>query len=164
MDALERYLNGHLGGSSGALLVIDHIIASHDAPEAAEFFTVLKEKIQNDRETLEAVISCVGMNSSIVLKAAGNLSARAGLMKLMWEGMDAGELGMFEAIELISLGIQGKRMLWSTLHEIGGLFPEWAGFDFAALELDAIRQRDDLERWRIEAAMDVLPGVERRGG
>jgi len=162
METLERYLNDHLAGASGALLVIDRIIDSQDSPEAEEFFRDLKSKVEDDRSRLEELLIAAGLSPSLLLKATGHVSARFGLMKLMWEGMEPGELGMFEALELLSLGIQGKRLLWLALHEIGGLFPEWSDFDFAALELDAIRQRDEVERWRIEAAVEALPGVEKR--
>ena len=162
METLERYLNDHLAGSSGALLMIDHIIGNCDSPEAEEFFRDLKSKVEDDRALLEELLSTAGMSPSLLLKATGNITARFGLMKLMWEGFEPGELGMFEALELLSVGIQGKRLLWLTLHEIGGLFPEWSHVDFADLELEAIRQRDDLERWRLEAAVEALSSVERR--
>jgi hypothetical protein len=160
---LERYLNDHLAGATGALLVIQHLADHVENPEARDFFVGLKTEVQGDRDLLEDLLASAGLESSTVLKIAGGVTARLGLMKLMWEGTDPGELGLFEALEMLALGVQGKRLLWLALGEIAPWFPEWNGHDFANLELKAIQQRDGVERWRIEAARDSLPPEERRG-
>lgn len=50
---LTRYLNHHLAGSSGALLLIQKLSDSHDEPGAREFFLHLKEKVEADRFLLD---------------------------------------------------------------------------------------------------------------
>ena len=85
-------------------------------------------------------------------------------MKLMWEKVEPGQLGMFEALEMLAIGIQGKRLLWMVLYEISTWFPEWDGVDFRRLELEAIEQRDGVDAWRIEAAADALVSPERKIG
>ncbi len=159
---IERYLNDHLAGSSGAVLVIDHLITTFEAPEAVVFFEDLKKAVEVDRALLEHLLASSQMQSSSIHQAAGKLAARVGFLKLMWEGLEPGKLGLFEALEMLALGVQGKRLLWSALGEISCWFPEWKDIDFAGLELEAIRQRDGVEEWRIEAARDVLASVERR--
>jgi hypothetical protein len=159
---LERYLNDHLAGATGALLVIQHLADHVENPEARDFFIGLKAEVQADRDLLEDLLASAGLNSSTILKIAGDMTARLGLMKLMWEGTDPGELGLFEALEMLALGVQGKRLLWLALREITPWFPEWNGHNFAELELKAIQQRDGIERWRIEAAREALPPIERR--
>jgi hypothetical protein len=69
---------------------------------------------------------------------------------------------MFEALEMLALGVQGKRLLWLVMQEIQPWFPEWSDYDFANLELEAIRQRDGVEVWRIEAAKESLISEKRR--
>ena len=159
---LERYLNDHLAGASGALLLTDEIAEQPDHPPAKSFFRELKEKVQADRALLGELQKAIDKEPSVVMKAAGDIAARVGGLKLMWEGIKPGSLGMFEALEMLALGVQGKRLLWLVLREIQPWFPEWSDHDFAGLELEAIRQRDGIEAWRIEAAKESLVSEERR--
>ncbi len=46
-----------------------------------------------------------------LLKAAGDFAGRLSWIKLAWEGLLPGKLGMFEALELLTLGITGKHFL-----------------------------------------------------
>ena len=159
---LERYLNDHLAGASGALQLIQHLIETLDEPEAREFFVQLKADITGDRALLENLIISAGLETSAVLKATGAVAAKFGYLKLKWEGFEPGGLGIFEALEMLALGIQGKRLLWVALKEIACWIPEWNDRNFGNLELEAIRQRDGVELWRIEAALDTRASTERR--
>lgn len=159
---LERYLNDHLVGSSGAILMIQHFIDTMEIAEAREFFADLKTSVEADRALLEKLLSSAGMSSSGFLNVAGDLTARIGFFKLRWEGFKPGHLGLFEGLEMIALGIQGKRLLWLALKEVACWFPEWKDVDFAKLELEAITQRDGVELWRIESTRDIFPSAERR--
>jgi hypothetical protein len=159
---LERYLNDHLAGSSGALLLIGHLIETAETAEARDFFGNLRDEVAADQKLLEQLLESAAMKTSATLKIAGEVTGRVGLLKLMWEGFQPGELGRFEALEMLAIGIQGKRLLWLALAEISPWFPEWREFNFAALELQAISQRDEVEKWRIKAAVEALPDVERR--
>jgi hypothetical protein len=161
---ITRYLNDHLAGSSGALLLIQELADSHDAPEARKFFLQLKESVEADRAMLDGLLEKIGQDPSTLMKVAGGIAARAAGIKLMWERIEPGKLGLFEALEMLALGVQGKRLLWVALREIAAWFPEWNGVDFADLELRAIQQRDEIEFWRIQAAMDILADAERRAG
>jgi hypothetical protein len=161
---LTRYLNDHLAGSSGALLLIQELADSHGAPDAREFFLHLKQKVEADRSLLEDLLERIGQNPSTLLQVAGGIAARIAGIKLMWEQVEPGKLGLFEALEMLALGVQGKRLLWVVLKEIAGWYPEWNGIDFTELEQQAIHQRDDIEFWRIQAAKDILVDVDRRIG
>ncbi len=163
MDAnLERYLNDHLAGSSGAVLIIQNLADSQNSPEPRDYFLKLKSEVEEDRKLLEKLLKSAGLKPSDTLKAAGKVAGGIGMMKMWWEGFGPGELGMFEALEALALGIQGKRLLWLALNEISPWFPEWREFDFVKLELDAIEQRDGVERWRLETARESLASSERR--
>lgn len=161
-DDITRYINDHLAGSSGALLLIQKLADSHDAPEARAFFIQLKDKVEADRALLEELLARIGQNPSSLLKAAGRVAARVGSIKLKWEQMEPGKLGLFETLEILALGVQGKRLLWVALREIAGWFHEWKGIDFVKCELQAIQQRDDIEFWRLQAAREILADSERR--
>ena len=161
---IARYLNDHLAGSSGALLLIQELADSHEALEAREFFLQLKGKVEADRSFLEDLLKRIRRNPSAILKVAGKIAARIGGIKLMWEQIEPGQLGLFEGLEMLALGVHGKRLLWVSLREIVVWFPEWNGIDFAELEQQATQQRDSIEFWRLRAARDILADEERRAG
>lgn len=159
---LARYLHDHLAGSSGALLLIQELADNHDVPEAKEFFMDLKQKVETDRALLEELLEKIGQGGNTFFKVAGDVAARVGGIKLLWEKVKPGKLGMFEALEMLALGVHGKRLLWLALGEIKSWYPEWNGIDFAELEREAIEQRDGIEAWRLEAALDVFADTSRR--
>ena len=161
---LTRYLNDHLAGSTGALLLIEKIAEGHDKAEAREFFRLLKARVETDRCLLEDLLEKIGKEPSAFLKIAGGIAARVAGIKLMWEQVEPGKLGLFEALEMLALCVQGKRLLWVSLMEIADWIPEWEGVDFEALEQQAIQQRDDIEFWRLQAAVTILVAGDRRYG
>ena len=153
---VQRYLNDHLAGSSGALHLIDQITDGMPEGTDAKFFQDLKNSVEQDRAILEQLISLLGTDSSTLIKAAGGLAGRLGWIKLAWEGVLPGKLGMFEALELLTLGITGKHLLWTALEGVRNRFPQWNGYDFKNLDCEACRQRDAVEAYRIQAAADSL--------
>ncbi len=159
---LQRYLNDHLAGSQSALVLLQDLAERQEDPLESRFFSDLKLKVENDQELLRKLLSSIGQDESSLLQAAGNLTGKASRLKLLWEGMQPGRLGMFEALEMLTLGIQGKRLLWVVLREISPHFPEWSGMDFASLELEAIRQRDSVEERRVLHGKETLASTERR--
>ena len=161
-DSLLRYLNDHLAGSAGAIGLIQKLATSAEDPGQAAFFHELEQKVETDRTLLKDLIAMLGESSSTVLEAAGSITGAASRLKLNWEGMEPGQLGRFEAMEVLALGIQGKRLLWLVLAELAPFVPEWQDIDFAAQELEAIAQRDAVETLRLEAGTDALLDPERR--
>lgn len=160
--SLQRYLNDHLAGSAGALHLIEKVTEGFDLPEARAFFLGLKRKIETDREVLKDLTGGLDEEPSAILEVAGKVAARVGSLKLDWEGAEPGELGLFEALELLTLGVHGKSLLWEILGEIQPHFPEWADHDFAALKREAIRQRDGVEFWRVQTGRESLVSAGRR--
>jgi hypothetical protein len=162
MDSnLERYLNDHLAGSSGAVDLIAAIAKASDDPLQSDFFQDLREKVEDDREILKGLLAKIGQSDSKLLQVAGGLTEKASRLKLLWEGFEPGKLGMFEALEMLCLGIQGKRLLWTILGGIRSSIPEWSDVDFTALAQEAITQRDAVEVYRLQAGIDALVDAER---
>ncbi|MCW1912962.1 hypothetical protein OJ996_05230 [Luteolibacter sp. GHJ8] len=153
---LQRYLNDHLAGSAGAIGLIQKLATTAEDPAEAAFFHSLERKVEADRALLKDLIALLGQSSSSVLETAGSITGAASRLKLGWEGMEPGQLGRFEAMELLALGIQGKRLLWLMLAELAPCVPEWEGKNFTELELEAINQRDSVEELRIVAGRDAL--------
>jgi len=153
---IERYLNDHHAGASGALHLIRQLAERQEIESERLFFQNLQKMVEKDQTLLKDLLEKANMEKSLTLQIAGTLTEGAGRLKLLWEGLKPGELGMFEALEVLALGIQGKRLLWAMLGELSPYFPEWDSYDFAELELQAIKQRDQVEERRIETGRESL--------
>ena len=141
--------------------MIQDLAESQESSEARDHFIKLKGEVESDRTLLEKLLESAGLEPSGTLKVAGKVAGRIGMWKMKWEGFEPGELGMFEALEALTLGIQGKRLLWRVLGEISPRIPGWRDVDFATLERDAVTQRDGVEKWRLVAACESLVSPER---
>lgn len=160
-QGLERYLNDHLAGSCAAVVLIKDLAARQETGSERDFFLNLQASVEDDQVLLRRLMEKGEMEESKALQVAGAITAKAGRLKLLWEGLDPGELGMFEALEMLSIGIQGKRLLWVMLGEIAPQVPGWRDIRFAELESAAIRQRDAVDVRRLAAGRKAfIPAVE----
>lgn len=160
---LERYLNDHLAGSCGALNLLQDLAERQELPADRRFFLQLKESVESDQALLESLLDAGDMERSKTAKAAGTLAAKASRLKLLWEGLEPGGLGMLEALEVLALGIQGKLLLWVMLGEIAPLIHGWRAVDFHNLEREAIRQREEVENRRKEAGRELFAVIAPNG-
>jgi hypothetical protein len=151
------YLNDHLAGSTAALGLVEHL---GDRPEEENpgFYRALHGEIQEDRQILRGLLQKLNCEESDMKKAMGWMAEKAGRLKWEAAGLDKNDLGLFEALELLALGIQGKKILWSALNEVAADYPQWAGTNFRGLEARAREQRERVEQKRKETARRALRG------
>ena len=155
-ENLERYINDHLAGASGALQLLDYLAKKENLRKEPSFFEPLRDQVQSDYDILIDVLDRLGMKRDPVSQAAGKLGMRVGRMKMTWDGMDPGELGAFEALEMLVLGITGKKLLWLALGEIAPFTPRLEGMDFTKLAESAKQQRSRVEDRRLSAARQAF--------
>jgi hypothetical protein len=67
-----------------------------------------------------------------------------------------GDLRLFESLEALSLGIEGKRSLWLALAEAATENPGLRRLDYQHLIVRADEQRARVERRRLEIATRAL--------
>ncbi|MFC7335971.1 hypothetical protein ACFQY0_02175 [Haloferula chungangensis] len=160
-EDLEIYLNDHLAGAAGGLSLVTHL--AETATEAMErsFFEDLKRTISRDRDTLMQIIQELGFSAGVVRQAVGSASTRAGIWRMEIHGMNIGELGRFEMIELLAVGIHGKCLLWKTLTLLAMLRPEWKSMDFQSLVRSAEDQSQQIEEYRSREAMMLFSSADR---
>src|SRR5947209_92734 len=113
-DRLVSYLHDHVAGSHFAIKLLTSLEGQYRNEELGNFATAMKAEIQRDQETLEGIVNHVGKAHLDLMEAAGWLAEKASQLKLHRDGADGG-LGTFEALETLSLGIQGKMALWRAL-------------------------------------------------
>jgi hypothetical protein len=149
---LQRYLHDHLTGSLGADVLAKDLMERQTGAEDRKFFSDLAQDIERDREILKGLLSKAGLADSPSPKPEARRVATLHAEK------DSSKFGTFNALEKLALAIQGKRLLWVVLGELVPWFPEWHPLDFRMLELEALRQRDSIEKLRVEIGKDVLSG------
>ena len=151
--SLHTYLNDHLSGALAALQLLANLRDTAESAADRELFATLHEDITLDRGTLALVLERAGGTQSSVRQLGGWMAEKAGRLKLMLDDPSRAGLSRFEALEVLSLGIRGKRALWTALQA--------AQVPLGDTDLEMLVQRADeqferVERARFEAARRVL--------
>lgn len=149
---LATYLHDHRAGSVVALELLEHLEAIHAGGELGPFFARLRADIAADRDELDALIGRLATPAGLVRSAAAWLAEKAARLKLKVDDTADGSFRLFEAVELVAVGVEGKRALWLALAEVSAAVPALRGPDYARLLERAGEQRRRLEGVRLSAA------------
>jgi hypothetical protein len=114
----------------------------------------LAKEIEEDLETLRAVMRAVGAKEDPVKRAAGYASEKLGRLKLNGHLLSASPLSRVVELEGLYLGVTGNRAVWRVLFDLED--PRLAGFDFPGLLQRAERQRGELEEQRRARARETF--------
>ena len=161
MSGLDGYLNDHLAGAAAAIRLAERCRAREAESELGRVLQALLVEIEEDRDVLQRVIKALGGSANPVKRASAVGMERLGSLRMALPvlGPGSGEAARLEELEVLSLGIEGKRMLWKVLGTLASSDGRLVGFDFAGLELRAESQRRRLEPLRLElAAAAALAG------
>lgn len=150
------YLNDHLAGSVAGLNMLEHIINRLEGTDSVSELQRIKAEIESEQEELKRLIEKVGSSQSPVRKAGAWLGEKFAELKLRFDDPAGGDLLLFESLEAMSLGIEGKRCLWKALRAVSEKDTTLQLSDFDALEGQASEQRAVVEALRIEAAAKAL--------
>jgi hypothetical protein len=158
-EHLATYLNDHLAGSVVALELLEHLEASHYGAPLERFLAELRADIATDRRELESFMGRLGVAESRTRKASAWLAEKVTELKLRLDDKAGGDLHLFEALEALLLGIEGKRSLWLALAAAAEDAPSLQVLDYAHLVRRAEEQRSRVETMRLDAARRALsPG------
>ncbi|HEX5904376.1 MAG TPA: hypothetical protein VF028_14885 [Actinomycetota bacterium] len=154
MSGLDGYLNDHLAGSAAALQLVERARARDPESELGYVLVGLRDEIEEDRAVLDGVLATLGGTANPAKRAGAlGMELLANLRTtLPVVGAGSSDAARLEELEVLSLGIEGKRLLWKTLAELSSEDGRLAGFDFIELERRADAQRERLERFRLQLA------------
>jgi hypothetical protein len=105
---------------------------------------------------LQGLVSRIAGRESQVRKAAAWLSEKLARAKLALDDRADGQLRTFEALEALTLGIQGKLLLWKALAAVARVNPALQGTDFVRLQQRAQDQYDRVDQERLQVARRAL--------
>jgi hypothetical protein len=155
-EHLARYLNDHLAGSVAALELIEHLHAQSRRSEQKQFLQELRQEIVADRDELNLLMERLHISASRPRQAMAWLAERASELKLHADDEGDGALVWFESLEILSLGIEGKRLLWLALAAAAADSAPIAGVDYGRLARRAQEQRERVDALRLDAARAAL--------
>ena len=133
---LSVYLNDHLAGSAAGLELARRL---GDA--------TLAQEIQEDRATLVDLMRRLDVDTDEARQAIAWVAEKALRVK---------PGGRLHDLEALSLGVEGKRLLWEALRHARPDDPKLEGIDLAALSARAQSQRSRLEEQRLAEAEEAL--------
>lgn len=154
-ELLGIYLNDHLAGATLGVELARRLQASNeDDPEFGPVLTEVCAEIEADRETLKAVMDQLGVGQSKLKPLAAVLGERLGRLKLNGRLWGYSPLSRLDELELLQIGVAGKRRLWRALEHTHA--NELSGFDPGALAERATEQLRRLEALHLKAAALAL--------
>jgi hypothetical protein len=153
---LGIYLNDHLAGAVAGREVAKRALQNNAEGPLGTFLRSLVGDIEEDRQTLLRLMERLEIPVSPVKPTIAWAAEKVGRLKFNGRLVGYSPLSRLEELEFLSLGVEGKLLLWRSLASASE--ERLAGFDFATLMKRAEVQREELERFRLEAAVDAFEG------
>ena len=153
-DPLAIYLNDHMAGAGVAIDLLKTMKERHDDAALSQFAACLLVEDEEDEETLRCIAKNIGSGPNVFKEAAAWLAEKASRLKL--GASSSGDFGTFEALEFLSLGIQGKLSLWMALKVVAVSDARLTVPDFEKLIVRAKTQYGRVEERRLSLAANSL--------
>ena len=105
-------------------------------------------EVESDRRTLERAMTALSVPASAPKSAGAWLAEKLGRLKPNGRARAGGSMQALHELEMLSLGLTGKRALWTALQALPGL-ADRANLDLVALTARAQDQFDRIEAVRL---------------
>jgi len=158
-EQLATYLNDHLGGANAGVEMARELQKDVEGERDADLLGRLAEEIEEDVETLRALLEIIGITRNPVKQAAGWLAEKVQRVTVGEVVTGSAHLTRLLKVESLSLGVEGKLGFWLALMEVTAANPQLAGIDLPRLVERARDQRRRLETVRLDAARRAFTTV-----
>jgi hypothetical protein len=149
---LGIYLNDHLAGSTAAVELVRRAGAANRGTDFEAAFERLGREIEEDRDALIDVLARLGIRRDPLKLWAGWLAEKGGRLKRNGRLTGYSPLSRVLELEVLGLGVEGKRAMWRTLDRLAAEEPRLDGVDLSELLRRANGQRRLIEQQRQRAA------------
>ena len=155
-DELATYLNDHLAGSTTGVELARRLQRDHQGTPLGTVMAELAEEVEQDRATLQDLMERLGVDRSTLRQAAGAVAERLARLRTGERLTGSPHLSRLLETELLSLGVEGKLLMWKVLAAAAAADARLAATDFGRLIDRARSQRERLEPHRLAAAAAVV--------
>jgi hypothetical protein len=153
---LAIYLNDHLAGATGALELLSDLAEAHAGTPVGANLTQLHNEIEADRQELERLVHRLDIAVSGPRRMGAWLGEKLANVKLQLDDKATGAMRLFEGLEALALGIQGKRGLWRALAVASQSDLDLRGLDYENLTQRSEDQHRRVELMRLAAAKEAF--------
>jgi len=153
-DPLTTYLQDHLAGALQAIELLKAMSDGHAGEPLGEFATDLLVEIESDRDVLANLTRSLGGSVGGPKEWSAWLAEKVSRLKLKHGSGD--NLGTFEALEFLVLGIHGKWALWRALSAVVEVDLRLNGVNFGDLTKRAESQHARVDAQRLVRARGAL--------
>lgn len=154
---LLTYLTDHAAGAEAACSLLGRLADRYENEPLGPFFLEILTEVRADRQTLVTLIEQLGGTPSAIKNVSGKVAEWLSRPKLPLDEQTPEALGLFEGLEILALGILGKRSLWRALEVVAARDPRLASLDLQTLQARADSQYERVERQRLIASAALLP-------
>ncbi len=155
---LAIYLNDHFAGSIAGVALARRCLSNNERSELGTFLRGLVAEIADDQATLSQLMDELSIPRSKAKIGAAWTAERIGRLKLNGRVTGYSPLSRLVELEGLSVGIEGKRLLWLVLAQVRETDRRLSQRDFETLAERARTQRERLEPHRQAAAVVALGG------
>jgi hypothetical protein len=153
---LGIYLNDHLAGSTSGAELARRAAGANSGTPLGDDLARLAAEIGEDRESLKAIMASLELGEDRVKVAAGWSAEKLGRLKLNGRLTGYSPLSRVVELEGLALGITGKLALWLALRGLVDEEPRLDAAELDRLRERAERQRDAVERHRMDATREAF--------
>jgi hypothetical protein len=153
---LRIYMNDQLALGVAWREVAKRTRGENEGTPLGEALESVATGIAEDVETFEAMMEQLGLGRDRVKPTLAMAAERLGRFKLNGQLRGYSPLSRFAELDLLAMGIEGKKILWANLRDFADLRGRLPDVDFDRLIERAERQRAELEPFRARAGREAF--------
>lgn len=145
---LRIYMNDQLALGIGWRELARRAQSQNEGTALGDALAGVATGIAEDVEAFEAIMDRLGLARDRVKPLLATVAERVGRLKPNGQLHGYSPLSRFVELDMLAMGIEGKKILWANLRDFAGLRVRLSDVDFDGLIERADRQRAELEPFR----------------
>jgi hypothetical protein len=153
---LEIYLGDHLAAATAGVELVRRAARNNAGNAYGAALRAVGAEIEEDRRTLQRVVQSLGFDEPKLKQVVARVGEKLGRLKLNGQVRGYSPLSRVLELEALSVGIAGKIALWESLQALSGVAARLPGTDLEQLVERGRRQREEVEKQRLNAVREGL--------
>jgi hypothetical protein len=153
---LEIYLGDHLAAATAGVELVRRAARNNAGNAYGTALRAVGAEIEEDRRALQRVVQSLGFDEPKLKQVVARVGEKLGRLKLNGQVRGYSPLSRVLELEALSVGIAGKIALWESLQSLSGVAARLPDTDLAQLAERGSRQREEVEKQRLDAVREAL--------